>query len=88
MHKALGIFRTKLAMIYLWLIQLKEALLWIVDFPLFWRTTPEDLPQPDLTLENSNTSNRLYSLHHPFTAPCDIAILKSNPQKLLPKPMI
>ncbi|GAK73833.1 amino acid--tRNA ligase-related protein, partial ['Chrysanthemum coronarium' phytoplasma] len=53
-------------------------------FPLF-ETTQEDLPQPDLTLENSNTSNRLYSLHHPFTAPCDIAILKSNPQKALAK---
>ncbi|AOF54964.1 aspartyl-tRNA synthetase [Maize bushy stunt phytoplasma] len=84
MHKALGIFRTKLALDLSLVDTTQEALLWIVDFPLF-ETTQEDLPQPDLTLENSNTSNRLYSLHHPFTAPCDIAILKSNPQKALAK---
>ncbi|MFT2804923.1 aspartate--tRNA ligase [Candidatus Phytoplasma asteris] len=84
MHKALGIFRTKLALDLSLVDTTQEALLWIVDFPLF-ETTQEDLSQPDLTLEKSNTSNRLYSLHHPFTAPCDIAILKSNPQKALAK---
>lgn len=50
----------------------QEALLWIVDFPLF-ETIQEDLSPP----------NRLYSLHHPFTAPRDATILKSNPQKAL-----
>ncbi|MBY7576973.1 Asp-tRNA(Asn)/Glu-tRNA(Gln) amidotransferase GatCAB subunit C, partial [Candidatus Phytoplasma sp. Tabriz.2] len=53
MHKALGIFRTKLALDLSLVDTTQEALLWIVDFPLF-ETTQEDLPQPDLTLENSN----------------------------------
>ncbi|ABC65710.1 Aspartyl-tRNA synthetase [Candidatus Phytoplasma asteris] len=71
-HKALGIFRTKLALDLSLVDTTQEALLWIVDFPLF-ETIQEDLSPP----------NRLYSLHHPFTAPRDATILKSNPQKAL-----
>ncbi|KUI63348.1 Aspartate--tRNA ligase, partial [Cytospora mali] len=73
-QKALGIFRTKLALDLSLIDTTQEALLWIIDFPLF-ETIQEDLSQP----------NRLYSLHHPFTAPCDSTILKSNPQKALAK---
>ncbi len=83
-HKALGIFRTKLALDLSLVDTTQEVLLWIIDFPLF-ENIQEDLSQPNLTLGNPNPPKRLYSLHHPFTAPCDAAILKSNPQQALSK---
>jgi aspartyl-tRNA synthetase len=73
-HKALGIFRTKLALDLSLVDITQEALLWIVDFPLF-ETYPED----------QSPQNRLYSLHHPFTSPCDTSILETNPQQALAK---
>ncbi|WP_349401633.1 aspartyl-tRNA synthetase [Candidatus Phytoplasma solani] len=67
-HKALGLFRSKLAADLALIDETKESLLWIVDFPLF---------------EFDSCNNRFYSLHHPFTAPCDINALKKEPSKAL-----
>ncbi|CCP88324.1 aspartate--tRNA ligase [Candidatus Phytoplasma solani] len=67
-HQALGLFRNQLALDLALIDQTKEALLWIVDFPLF---------------EIDDKSNRFYSLHHPFTAPYDVHSLTKEPQKTL-----
>ncbi|MBP5835953.1 aspartate--tRNA ligase [Candidatus Phytoplasma meliae] len=71
---ALGIFRNKLALDLALIDYQKEALLWIVDFPLFESHEPNP--------SNLN-SDRLYSLHHPFTAPCDLQVLQEEPHQAL-----
>ena len=48
--------------------QSMESLVWIVDFPLF---------------EYSETDQRLYARHHPFTAPKNVDEFKTNPKKML-----
>ncbi|WP_041784287.1 aspartate--tRNA ligase [Candidatus Phytoplasma australiense] len=67
-HKYLGIFRNKLAADLSLINENQESLLWIVDFPL---------------LEFDASNNKFYSLHHPFTAPCNLDSLKKDPQKAL-----
>ena len=45
-----------------------ESLVWVVDFPLF---------------EYSETDQRLYAKHHPFTSPKDIEDFRNNPKDTL-----
>lgn len=47
-----------------------DSLLWVVDFPLF---------------EYSEEDQRLYARHHPFTAPKDPSLFKTDPKSMLAK---
>lgn len=47
-----------------------DSLLWVVDFPLF---------------EFSEEDQRLYARHHPFTAPKDPSLFKTDPKSMLAK---
>jgi aspartyl-tRNA synthetase len=65
--KALGFLRNQLAQDFDLINRKKESLLWVTDFPLF---------------EFNKEDNRYYSVHHPFTAPSDINLLKKNPDQI------
>ena len=68
--QALGALRIEIANEFKFIKENEYKFLWVVDWPL---------------LEYSEEEQRFYAKHHPFTAPVDPEVLKSNPKEAMAK---